>query len=249
MRDRSPSDNIAAAESIPVRIDLRKLVTRHSAVLGSTGSGQSTTVASLLRSISGGELAGNNFPSARILLLDVHGEYGKALGNIAKVFRVNPQDGSDPLFVPYWAMDILELTEFLMGRLEEKALSPILDKILDYKLAAYKEAKFPGVNPASLTSDSPIPFSLKKLWYELIDPEIRTWTDQQRTRSARTSAGDAETLASPQYPLPGAGSSSPFANNAGVLSVGAADPASVAPAGSPVRLHAASGGLGTDCRW
>lgn len=84
---------LAAAESIPVRIDLEKLITRHSAVLGSTGSGKSTTVANLLRSISVGHSGGITFSSARILLLDVHGEYGKALANVAKVFRVNPQDG------------------------------------------------------------------------------------------------------------------------------------------------------------
>jgi hypothetical protein len=210
---------LAAAESIPVRIDLEKLITRHSAVLGSTGSGKSTTVANLLRSISGGQSAGIAFPSARILLLDVHGEYGKALANVAKVFRVNPQDGSDPLFVPYWAMDILELIEFVMGRLEEKALSPILDKILDYKLVSHKGMQFPGVNPTSLTSDSPIPFSLKKLWYELIDPEIKTWKDQQRTQTARTADGDPETLTAPEYPLPGAGSAAPFMNNAGVLGI------------------------------
>jgi DNA helicase HerA-like ATPase len=210
---------LAAAESISVHIDLEKLITRHSAVLGSTGSGKSTTVANLLRSISGSQSGETAFPSARILLLDVHGEYGKALANVAKVFRVNPQDGSDPLFIPYWAMDILELIEFLMGRLEEKALSPILDKILDYKLAAHAAANFPGVDPTSLTSDSPIPFSLKKLWCELIEPEIKTWKDQQRTQSARISEGDPETLTPPQYPLPGAGSSSPFMNNAGVLGI------------------------------
>ncbi|MGO3927357.1 ATP-binding protein [Rhodopseudomonas pseudopalustris] len=210
---------LAAAESIPVRIDLEKLITRHSAVLGSTGSGKSTTVASLLRSISGGHTGETAFPSARILLLDVHGEYGKALANVSKVLRVNPQDGSEPLYVPYWAMDILELVEFLMGRLEEKALSPILDKILEDKLAAHKKANFLGVDPTSLTSDSPIPFSLKKIWYELIDPEIKTWTDQQRTQSARIANGDPETLTPPQYPLPGAGSSSPFMNNAGVLGI------------------------------
>lgn len=210
---------LAGAESIPVQIDLEKLVTRHSAVLGSTGSGKSTTVANLLRSISGGQSSEVAFPSARILLLDVHGEYGKALANVAKVFRVNPQDGSDPLFVPYWAMDIVELIEFLMGRLEEKALSPILDKILEYKLAAHSVAKFPGVDPTSLTSDSPIPFSLNRLWYELIDPEIKTWKDQARTQSARTSDGDPESLTPPQYPLPGTGSSSPFMNNAGVLGI------------------------------
>lgn len=210
---------LAAAESIPVRIDLEKLITRHSAVLGSTGSGKSTTVASLLRSISGGQSGKTAFPSARILLLDIHGEYGKALANVAKVFRVNPQDGSDQLFIPFWAMDILEVIEFLMGRLEEKALFPILDKILDYKLAAHSTAQFAGVDPASLTSDSPIPFSLKKLWYELIDPEIKTWKDQQRTQSAKTADGDPDKLAAPQYPLPGAGSSSPFMNNTGVLGI------------------------------
>src|SRR5258708_15655811 len=44
---------LSGAESISVRVDLDKLVTRHSAVLGSTGSGKSTTVASLLRSVTG----------------------------------------------------------------------------------------------------------------------------------------------------------------------------------------------------
>lgn len=206
---------LAAADSIPVQLDLDKLITRHSAVLGSTGSGKSTTVASLLRSIAGGTA----YPSARILLLDVHGEYGEALGNVAKVFKVNPQDGADPLYIPYWAVDILELLDFTMGRLEEKALSPVLDKISEYKLAAHAHAHFPGVDATSLTSDSPIPFSLKRLWVELIDPEIKTWTDQQRTNSAMTAPGDAATLTPPQYPLPGAGSSSPFANNAGVLGI------------------------------
>lgn len=210
---------LAAAESIPVRIDLDKLLTRHSAILGSTGSGKSTTVASLLRSISAGQGGEPSFPSARILLLDVHGEYSKALKNVAKTFRVNPTSGEEPLFVPYWAMEIGDLLHFLMGKIEEKALSPILDKILESKLAANEAAKFPGVDPNSLTSDSPIPFSLKQLWLDLIDPEIKTWNDQARSSSARTAAGDAATLRPPTYPLPGAGSSAPFANNANVLSI------------------------------
>lgn len=206
---------LAAAESIPVQLDLEKLVTRHSAVLGSTGSGKSTTVTSLLRSIS----SGATFPSARILLLDVHGEYGDALSSVAKVFRVNPQNGSAPLYIPYWAMDVMGLLEFVMGRLEEKALSPILDKILEYKLATHAASKLAGVDPSSLSADSPVPFSLKKLWFELIDPEIKTWTDSARTVSAQTAPGDADTLTPPQYPPPGLGSSSPYMNNANVLSI------------------------------
>src|ERR1700704_1326997 len=105
---------LSGAESIPVRVDLDKLVTRHSAVLGSTGSGKSTTVASLLRSISVGQGSGSAFPSARVLLIDIHGEYGRALKSAAKVFRVNPQDGESALYVPYWALDINELLPFLL---------------------------------------------------------------------------------------------------------------------------------------
>ena len=66
---------LASVEGIPVRIDLDKLLTRHSAVLGSTGSGKSTTVASLLRSIVLGDAqTAEPLPSARVLLLDLHGE-------------------------------------------------------------------------------------------------------------------------------------------------------------------------------
>jgi hypothetical protein len=210
---------LAAAESIPVRIDLDKLVTRHSAVLGSTGSGKSTTIASLLRSISVGQGGEPSFPSARILLLDVHGEYGRALSSVAKTFRINPADGEELLVIPYWAMGLDDLLHFLMGKVEEKALTAILDKILEMKLAITSTAKFPGVNSTSLSSESPIPFSLKQLWFDLIDPELKTWVDQQKTKSAKTADGDADALIAPKYPLPGLGSTSPFLNNIGVLSI------------------------------
>src|ERR1700704_2982521 len=154
---------LAGAESIPVRVDLDRLVTRHSAVLGSTGSGKSTTVTSLLRSIAGQDVLASSFPSARILLLDIHGEYATALKNIATVFRINPIGGERPLFVPYWAIDTSELLSFLMGKVEDKAFTAILDKILAAKLALTTANTFAGVNQHSLTADSPLPFSLKQL--------------------------------------------------------------------------------------
>ncbi len=210
---------LAAAGSIPVRIDLDKLISRHSAILGSTGSGKSTTVASLLRSISVGQGKERSFPSARILLLDIHGEYTKALSNVAKTFKVNPGPNEEKLVVPYWAMDIDDLILFLMGKVEEKALTAIQDKILNAKISASETSDFPGVDVASLTLESPIPFSLKQLWFELIDPELKTWNDQAKTSPAIIAKGDAEALIPPQYHIPGLGSSSPFVNNIGVLSI------------------------------
>ena len=85
-------------------INLDALVTRHSAILGSTGSGKSTTVASLMRAITGLNSA-HKYPSARILMLDVHGEYSSALSDVATVFSVDPQPKQERLFVPFWALD------------------------------------------------------------------------------------------------------------------------------------------------
>lgn len=78
---------LSSSDGIDVSIDLDKLVSRHSAILGSTGSGKSTSTASILRSlVLHDELI--KLPSSRVLLIDIHGEYASALGDIAKVFSV-----------------------------------------------------------------------------------------------------------------------------------------------------------------
>ncbi|MQB43193.1 ATP-binding protein [Rhizobium sp. ICMP 5592] len=208
---------LAGAESIPVRIDLDRLVTRHSAVLGSTGSGKSTTIASLLRSICSGGPAGG-CASARILLIDIHGEYGDALKSVAAVFRVNPTgEDEKPLYVPYWAMDTLELVEFLMGSIDERPSTGILDKIQAAKLAVADGVD--GIDINALTVNTPLPFSLKQLWFELIEPEYKTWADKERTKPAIEEEGNAETLKPPKYKAPGAGSALPDMNTADVLNI------------------------------
>lgn len=210
---------LSSAESIPVRVDLDKLVTRHSAVLGSTGAGKSTTVTSLLRSLPVGQGGSAGFPNARVLLIDIHGEYGLALGEVARVFRVNPFEGEFPLYVPYWALELGDLLAFLLGKTDEKALTAIQDRILQMKVHAVENGAYLGADPNSLTSESPLPFSLKALWFALIDPELKTWVENTQQTSARTAAGDADTLVPPTYPLPSIGGATPFANKSNVLSI------------------------------
>lgn len=212
---------LSNAEGIPVRIDIDKLVTRHCAVLGSTGSGKSTTVASLLQSIAVGDSVGalDGFPSARILLLDIHGEYGQALASISKVFRISPNEGELPLHVPFWALDPADLLSFLMGRLDDKPLTQILDRVLEYKTKLIQSLAIQGIDPSSITVDTPIPFSLKRLWLDLIEPEIKTWNDQQRTQAALLVPGDADTLTAPKYSPATTTNSAPYINNIGVLGI------------------------------
>ena len=212
---------LANAEGIPVRIDLDKIVTRHSAILGSTGTGKSTTVASLVRSISLGNVTDSDpgFPSARILLIDIHGEYGRALKSIAAVFRINPSGDEQTLHIPYWALDPTDLLGFLMGRLDDRPLTQILDRIFDFRARRLAANPIAGVDVNSMTPETPVPYSLKKLWFDLIDPEVMTVEDQKTRKPALESAGDAQTLKPPKYKPHGPGGASPFINQLGVLGI------------------------------
>jgi hypothetical protein len=58
-----------------------------------------------------------------------------------------------------------------MGRLDDRPATQILDRIFDYKAKRISAAAIPGVDLSSMTVDSPIPFSLKKLWLSLLTPK------------------------------------------------------------------------------
>jgi uncharacterized protein len=204
---------LSSAENIAVRLSLDSLVTRHSAIVGSTGSGKSTTVASLLRSIVRPGADGGS-PGARILLLDIHGEYTSALGDIARVFSATPQPGENPLFVPYWALEGGELLDLVAGGLNENQEIAFTDKIQEMKSSLLQRKSFAGFDPRSLTVDTPVPFSLKKLWHDLIDFETATFTGPQRDTLAREDPGDANTLTAPRYTPHAMGNVGPFMNQA-----------------------------------
>jgi DNA helicase HerA-like ATPase len=211
--DQIEIGTLSSAENIIVRLSLDALVTRHSAIVGSTGSGKSTTVASLLRSVV--RTAENVAASgARILLLDLHGEYSAALGDLAKTFSASPSPGEEPLFVPYWALEAGELLEFVAGGLSDNHLIAFTDKIQELKEIRLGAGALPGLNPQSLTVDSPVPFSLKKLWYDLIDFETATFTGPQRDQPALDAAGDPATLTPPRYKPHAMGAAGPFLNQA-----------------------------------
>jgi DNA helicase HerA-like ATPase len=204
---------LSSAEAVEVRIDVDKLLTRHCAVLGSTGSGKSTTVASMLRSIAGTNSETHPYPSARILLLDIHGEYSDALSDISTVFRINANKGQQELSIPYWAIDQSDLLGFLAGGAGDDKSLHFFDKITELKLESLHGRPLPGVDDSSLTVDTPVAYSLKRLWLELIDVELRTFEGPNRDQLALLEAGDADSLTPPKYKPHGMGSSGPFLNS------------------------------------
>lgn len=200
--------HIAAASGISGDLDLGRLVTRHCAVVGSTGSGKSNLMAVLLEAI-----ATQGFPSARVLVIDPHGEYGSAVGQYGCVFKINADTAKSelPLNVPFWALPFEELQAIALGSMQSPTEAVVRDEVTARKKAC--AASLPrGPSDSAITADSPIPFSLKKLWLDLDDYERQTYQDQGKTiPCAKSRSGDAETLLSSLYPPPSAGTVAPFA--------------------------------------
>lgn len=166
--------HLASAESIPALVNINKLITRHSAVVGTTGAGKSTTVAGLLTALS----EPSRYPSARIVVLDIHGEYAKALVDRSSVFRVstdvNAEKGERPLQIPFWALSFEELVKLSFGDLSDEAMAAVADAIVALKRESLGNQPREGITPARLTVDSPVPFCIHKLWFDLHQREHRT---------------------------------------------------------------------------
>lgn len=176
--------HIAGAESISALIDVNKLVTRHSAVVGTTGSGKSTTVASLLSALSDSK----NYPSARIIILDIHGEYSQAFGARANVFKVNadPRNLENELYIPYWALNFDELSQVSFGDItNEKDRSALIERVLSKKEQTILRNPKKGVTKESLNVDTPIPFSLNQLWFDLWNETFYTYYSDNGKKPSR----------------------------------------------------------------
>ena len=168
--------HISNAESIPALVDLNKLITRHSAIVGTTGSGKSTTVASIMNALS--DTA--KYPSSRIIMLDLHGEYGAALKDKADIFKINAFKSSKfseiELRIPFWALNFDELCEISFGEFNnEKEKNIVLERVHKLKVESITKHPRDGASIDTVSVDSPIPFSIHHLWHELFIETFATY--------------------------------------------------------------------------
>lgn len=208
--------NISISESLNAKIDLNKLVSRHCAILGSTGSGKSNSVGIILNAI-----ASKNFKSSRILVIDPHGEYNEVLKEKSNLFEINSTIDGNSLFIPFWALPFNELISVFSGNLSDQNKDYFRTKIVEAKFQSIDKNQI-DIAKELVTADSPIPFSLKQLWFELDDFERQTFNERARpeTITNKKIEGEAERLVSNEYEPASAGGGAPFLNNKakGILS-------------------------------
>ncbi|OEU47567.1 MAG: ATPase [Desulfobacterales bacterium S3730MH5] len=140
-------------------LDGDKFFQRHAALLGSTGSGKSWTVATILERAA-------RLPSANLIVFDLHGEYREL--SYADHLRIPGPDDlgtvatPELLYLPYWLMNCEELTAMFVESSEFTAHNQTLvfqDTVFAEKKKILEAAKKTEVLN-SFTIDSPVPFDL-----------------------------------------------------------------------------------------
>jgi len=184
----------SSSENLSVYVDIHKLVLRHCAILGSTGSGKSNTTVSVLKAIL------DDYKGSRIILVDPHGEYASAFSS-AKVFKIN--DPKNPLYIPFWLMNFDELAYFLVGAKpsdDQKIEHRMLRELITELKKSNFQLKAGNVDPNFITADSPIPFNIRRVWYEMnwwLNATFDTSNkdeQQNRNRAQQINTGDADKL-------------------------------------------------------
>ena len=159
-------------------LDGNKFFQRHAVIVGSTGSGKSWTVSTILEKSS--ELC-----SVNQIVFDIHGEYQplRDLSNTSSLKIAGPADTDDIdnlIFLPYWLFSYEEIETMLLDRSDNNAPNQaraLFDTIIELKKEKLKNANKTDILN-NLTIDSPVPYdidnALAKL--EVLDQEMVSGT-------------------------------------------------------------------------
>ncbi|GGZ06603.1 ATPase [Novosphingobium colocasiae] len=141
--------NVYPTKDIRAGLYVDALLGKHFALLGSTGTGKSTSAALILHRIC------DHAPEGHIIMIDPHGEYSAAFRTNGVILDVSN------LQMPYWLMNFEEHCEILLtSRGDDRQLdSEILGKCL---LEARSKSRL-AEQLGKITVDSPIPYLLSDL--------------------------------------------------------------------------------------
>jgi hypothetical protein len=174
MYDIAGSDTINVGHlqqdsSIGAHINVDEMLSKHFAVLGTTGVGKSSGVALILQEIL------NARPNLRIFLLDGHNEYGRCFGDHAQV--LNPRN----LKLPFWLFNFEETVDVIFGGRpglddELEILAEVVPlakgRYTQYKTSTDRLApRRSDPRSTGYTVDTPVPYRLQDL-IALIDERM-----------------------------------------------------------------------------
>ncbi|MGE7368273.1 ATP-binding protein [Neorhizobium sp. NPDC001467] len=151
-------------EAIDATIHIPSMLSKHFAVVGSTGVGKSTAVSLLLNKAIEAD------PKLRVLILDPHNEFAAAFPEKSVVID------TDTLDLPFWLMRLEEFAEVVFrGRTPVPDELDILRDIIPEAKRAFRGSESSlmrrTTEKSSVTADTPVPYRMADL-LALIDERI-----------------------------------------------------------------------------
>ena len=146
--------NLASNPEIAVPVNGNKFFNKHIAIVGSTGSGKSHTVAKIIQSattIKEGTYDGMN--NSHIIIFDIHSEYKAAFPNS------NYLDVAD-IVLPYWLLNSEELQELFLDTEanDHNQRNVFKEAVIDSKISYFKGSP---ERKDRINFDSPLLFDIK----------------------------------------------------------------------------------------
>jgi uncharacterized protein len=135
-------------ETRPAYLLSQEFLSKHSAILGTTGSGKSCALTLMLRTLL------TAHPNGHVVLLDPHGEYGAAFPDIAEVMT------PDRLQLPYWLFSFEEIIEVLCSKdpIARSREVPILKEVIMQARSDFLGNDISKIS--TLTVDTPTPYRM-----------------------------------------------------------------------------------------
>ena len=146
-------------------LDGNKLFQRHTVIVGSTGSGKSYTVATLLEKIA-------ELKSCNAILFDIHGEYTPIAGAGIQHYRIaGPADipSDQTMFLPYWLLSYEEMLALMLDRSDTNAPNQAMvfsQAVIGGKISLLKESGHDDLS-GEITLDSPVPYRISQVIEQL----------------------------------------------------------------------------------
>ncbi len=193
-----------AAADVPVALDVGKLVARHSVVVGATGTGKTSAVCAVLQGLE------RDWTSANVVVIDPHGEYAHALHTSA-VRSVLATGARLQLRVPFWALPSKDILRALTGTTAgTQTTTRFSELVAEGRQAFAKNAEWVRLDAGAITSETPIPFNIREVWYRL-DFENRETRNNKNDPNTVTchDVGSAQELRPAIFEPYGAGATPP----------------------------------------
>lgn len=197
---------LSAAPNVPMTLAAGSLVMRHGAVVGSTGAGKTSAVAALIQSFTGG-----GWSAANIVVIDPHGEYAGAFAGRASVRSVLGS-GDNLLRVPFWALPADDILQAFCGPVESATpRTRFAELVAQHRRSFAADAAWLDVHPSVVGADTPVPFDLRAVWYQLDYDNSATFSQQGGGGDVCVvDTGDPASLRPAQFETYGLGNRAPF---------------------------------------